>query len=72
MIGSVAVTLGIRPSVLLRAVEEEGILDLLFDAKIISEAMPKTGEEASLSMEIEQKYRRLGVSGWQQDKDDWR
>jgi len=64
------VTLGIRPSVLLRSVEEEGLLDLLFDAKILSEAMPKT--EDSLSSEIEQKYRRLGIEGWQHDKDAWR
>ena len=67
MIGSVATSLGIRPSKLLREVEEEGLLDLLFDIKIIAEAMPKT--EDSLTSEIEQKYRSLGVNEWQHHRD---
>ena len=59
MIGSVAMNLGIRPSTILRSVEEDGLLDLLFDVQVLSEAMPKT--EDSLTSEIEQKYRGMGI-----------
>ncbi len=51
--------LGIRPSTILRSVEEDGLLDLLFDVQVLSEAMPKT--EDSLTSEIEQKYRGMGI-----------
>jgi len=56
-----AINLRIRPSKLLKEVEEEGILNLLFDAKVLSEAMPKIGENPSLTSEIEQKYKQYGI-----------
>ena len=51
---------GIRPSELLREVDEKGIVDLLIDASCISSVMPRH-TDGGLSSEIEDTYRRYNI-----------
>jgi len=51
---------GIRPSELLREVDEKGVVGLLVDASCIASIMPKH-PEGTLSAEIEDTYRRYGI-----------
>lgn len=57
--GAVGLQLGIRPSLILRDVEEHGIFDLLLDVKIISELLPNS--DGSLSSELDLEYKKYGL-----------